>query len=185
MRMSLTIMIITLVTAGCAGLQPVPPGQLYVQKTLEAPGMNQEQLYWNSKLWITRNFRPYMAVWLYQRKTSPLIEYANEKQGILIATGTIPYPYKAFSFTEGNKAYWEVNFTLEVDVKYGKARITFSNLGIYVPKIWCGNIYSEWLGAYDKPLTEVEDMEAVRPVLTNLADRLGEFLMSPGTGERW
>ncbi len=185
MRKTIMIMIMSLITASCAGLQPAPPSQLYVQKILEVPGTEKEQLFSNSKLWIVRTFRPYKAVWLFQRKTSTVIEYADERQGIIIASGSIPYPHKAFSLTEGYKEYWEVNFTIEVDMKDGKARVTFSNLGIYVPKLWCGNIYSEWLGAYDKPLTDQEDMEAVRPVLTGLADRLGEFLRSPGTNDQW
>lgn len=185
MQRAITIIIAALVIAGCAGVQAAPPEQLAVQKILDVPGMTKQQIYENSRLWIARSFNPYKAVWLFKRKTAPVLEYADENKGILIATGNIPYPHREYSLTEGYKAYWEVTFTMEVDVRDGKARVTFSNLDIYVPKLWCGNIYSEWLGAYDKPLTAVEDMEAVRPVLTGLAGRLGEFLRAPGTGDQW
>jgi hypothetical protein len=185
MRKMVIIMITSLMMASCAGFQPVPPEQLYVQKVMEVPGMTKKHIYGKSRLWIARNFKPYKAVWLFERKTASVVEYASENEGILIATGTIPYPRKTYSLTEGHKAYWEVTFTMEEDIKDGKVRVTFSNLGFYVPKLWCGNIYSEWLGAYDKPLTAAEDMEAVRPVLTEMADRLGEFLRSSGTGDQW
>jgi len=179
------VMIMSLLAASCAGLQPVPAEPPVIQKILEVPGISKEQIYENSKLWIARNLKPYRAVWLFKRKAGPVLEYANENEGILIATGTIPYPLRSFSLTEGYKAYWEVTFTLEEDIKDGRVRIIFSNLDIYVPKLWCGNIYSEWLGAYDKPLTDPEDMAAVRPLLTGMADRFGEFLRSPGTGNQW
>ncbi len=185
MRKTLLIMIMSFVTASCAGIYPAPAELPFVQKVLQVPGMTKEQIYENSRLWIARSFKPYRAVWLYKRKTGPVVEYANEKEGILIATGTISYPYKTFSLTEGYKLYWEVTFTMEEDIKDGRVMVTFSNLDIYVPSFACGNIVGEWLGAYDKPLTDPEDIKAVRPVLTSLADRLGEFLRSPGTANEW
>ncbi len=185
MKNTLIAAIMALAAAGCAGVQTLPPQQLTVRKVLEVPGMTKGHIFDKSKLWIARNFKPYKAVRHYENRETPVVEYANETKGILIATGTINYPGTAFSATEGYKRYWEVTFTMEEDIKEGRVRVTFSNLGIYVPKIWCGNIYSEWLGAYDKPLTDAEDLAAATPVLIGLADRLGDFLLAPETGDNW
>ncbi len=185
MKKTVLIMIISILTASCAAIQPAPAELPLVQKILEVPDMTKGQIYENSRLWIAQNFKPYRAVWLYKRKTGPVVEYANEKAGILIATGTIHYPYKAFSLTEGHKLYWEVTFTMEEYIKDGRVMVTFRNIDIYVPNLSCGNAVGEWLGAYDKPLTDPEDIKAVRPVLTGLAERLGEFLRSPGTAKQW
>ncbi len=115
------------VLAGCAGLQTLPPGQQTVRVVLEAPGMTKEQIYTKSKLWIARNLKPHKAVWLYTGRTAPVLEYASAEEGVLIATGNIFYPSKSYSLTEGYKNYWEVTFTMEEDIRDGKARVTFSN----------------------------------------------------------
>ncbi len=177
--------IIAYALAGCAGIHPLPPEQLTVRKILEVPGLTKERIFDKSRLWVARNFKPYKAVSLFENRRVSALEYASKKDGILIATGNINYPAAGYSATGGYKTYWEVTFTMEEDIKDGKARVTFTNLDIYVPKLWCGNIYSEWLGAYDKPLTDPEDMAAVAPVLNGLADRLGEFLRAPETGDNW
>jgi hypothetical protein len=178
-------LIAALFFTGCAGMRSLPPSQLTVQKVVEAPGLTKLQIFNRSTLWIVRNFKPFKAVWLFGDRISPVLGYANEKEGILIATGNIFYPDRSYSLTEGYKRYWEITFTMEEDIKDGKARVTFRNLSIYVPKLWCGNIYSEWLGAYDKPLTEAEDMAAVRPVLLDLVDQLGAFLLTSQSEENW
>jgi hypothetical protein len=185
MKKFIITLILVLTAAGCAGVQTLPPQELTVRKVLEVPGMTKEQIFDKSKLWIARNFKPYKAVRLFDSRKISVLEYANKMKGILIATGTINYPAGTFSATQGYKTFWEVTFTMEEDIKDGRVRVTFSNLDIYVPKLWCGNIYSEWLGAYDKPLTDPEDMTAVTPVLNGLADKLGEFLRAPETEDNW
>jgi hypothetical protein len=185
MRKMAMAILAALAVAGCAGMRSLPPSQLTVQKIIEAPGLTKLQIFNRSTLWIVRNFKPFKAVWLFGDRTSPVLGYANEQEGILIATGNIFYPNRSYSLTEGYKRYWEITFTMEEDIKDGKARVTFRNLSIYVPKLWCGNIYSEWLGAYDKALTEADDMAAVSPALLSLADQLGEFLLTPQSEENW
>lgn len=185
MKKLLTAITIAFALAGCATIQTLPPEQLRVTKIIEVPGMDKDSIFNKSKLWIARNFKPYKAAWIFENRKAPVLEYTNKKEGILIATGNIHYPAPAISATEGYKIYWEVTFTMEEDIKDGRARLIFRNLDIYVPKLWCGNIYSEWLGAYDKPLTSPEDMAAVTPVLNRLADELGAYLRAPETGDNW
>ncbi len=170
---------------GCAGLQTLPADQRTVQKVVELPGLAKKDIFNRSTIWIVRNFKPFKAVWVFGNRVSPVLEYADEQQGILIATGNIYYPSTGSSFSEGYKRFWEVTFTREEDIKDGKAKITFRNLSVYVPKLWCGNIYSEWMGAYDKPLTNVDDMTAVRPELLRLADQLTEFVRTPQEDGSW
>ncbi len=185
MRKSVLVIIAAFWLSGCAGVRALPPEQLAVRQVLDVPGMTKERLYAKSKLWIARNFKPFKAIWLYRGRTAPVLEYENEKEGILIATGAANYPNTSYSWTEGYKNYWEVTFTMEEDIKDGGVMVTFDNLGIYVPQIWCQNRYGGWMGAYDKPLTAAEDMAAVRPVLTSLAEKLGEFLRAPENMGNW
>lgn len=183
-KIAMTILTL-LFLAGCAGMQSLPPAQLTVQKVVEAPGMSKDEIFRKSQIWFTKTLRVSKAVTSYERKYRAPLEYVNKAEGLLIGSGDIFYPSTEYILSEGYKTYWEVTFTVQEEIKDGKARLTFTNLTIFVPKIWCQNIYGGWLGAYEKPLTEVEDMGKVRPALLGLADQLGEFLRAPESEGNW
>lgn len=185
MKRLIISMLTAVVLTGCAGMQSLPPSQLSVQKVVEAPGISKDEIFRKSQIWFTKTLRLSKAVTSYERKYRSPLEYVSKAEGLLIGSGDIFYPAAGYSLSEGEKAYWEVTFTIQEEIKSGKARLTFTNLTIFVPKLWCQNIYGGWLGAYEKPLTEVEDMEKVRPVLLGLADQLGEFLRAPDNEGNW
>jgi len=159
MRSLIISLLTTVVLAGCAGMQSLPPAQLSVQKVVEVPGMSKDEIFRKSQIWFTKTLRLSKAVTSYERKYRSPLDYVNKAEGLLIGSGDIFYPSTDYSLSEGHKTNWEVTFTVQEDIKDGKARLTFTNLTIFVPKTWCQNAYAGWLGAYEKPLRAVEDME--------------------------
>ena len=95
---------------------------------------------------------------------------------MLIANGAILYPLD--SLYDSYKSEWEVRFTLQEDMKDGKAAVSFSNLNLFVPRMICGNAYAGWTSSYEKRLN-VEEFEKVKPLFLNYADQLGAYLVAP------
>ena len=176
MRAVVTAMVLATVLAGCATVQYLPPDQLVVQKVVEAPGVPKAQIFERSKIWYARTLRQSMGGWWEQNSTRTVIQYENRDKGLLIANAAVMYPMENLS--ESYKMGWEVRFTLQEEVKDGSARVTFSNLNMFVPRIICGNLYMGETSSYEKPL-EPEEFELVKPVLLGLADKLGAYLVTP------
>lgn len=182
-RIFITSLFMITSLASCASMQTIPPEQLVVQKVVEAPGMSKAQIFHTSKMWLARTFRQPTYGFAEDNWTRTVIQYENETNGTLIVNSTILYPYKKFS-GETNKEGWEVRFTLQEDVKDGKARLIFSDLIMYVPPHICGYAYPQVTNSYQKELTS-EEMERVKPIFLAFPDQLGAFLTRPEMKGNW
>jgi len=176
MRAMLTTVMVAMVLAGCAYVKPLPPEQLVIEKVVAAPNLSKEQIFEKSKIWYAKTFRQSMAGWWEQNSTRTLIQYENREKGLLIANGAILYPLEKLS--DSYKKGWEVRFTLQEEVKDGKARVTFSNLNMFVPTYICGNLYAGTMSSYEKRL-DPEEFEKVKPLFSDLADQFGAYLQAP------
>ncbi len=158
--MKLIFAMISLIIVGCAAMQPVAvtDADLTFQRVVEVPGYSKEQIYHGTKIWIAENFKSAKAV----------LEYENKDTGTLIGNGIISYPCSGLECMV--KADWKVPFTMRVDIKDQKLRLTFSNLRISWP-----SSYNKTYGAqsaYDGPIRNKSDLDAVRPVLLKFGDQL-------------
>jgi hypothetical protein len=183
MRIMLTAIFLTAALTGCAYIKTLPPEQLVVNKIIEAPGMSKAQLFERSKIWLAKTFRQPTSGFAEDNWRRTVIQYENESKGILIANAAILYPYRNFS-GDTYKEGWEVRFTLAAEVMDGKARISFSDLTMYVPPHICGYAYPQVTGSYQKELTS-EDMDKVRPIFDSFPDKLGAFLTGPEMRGEW
>lgn len=118
--LKLIFSMIPLFLAGCAGLQPITDADLTFERIVEAPGYSKEQIFNGTKIWIAENFRSAKAV----------LEYESKDTGTLIGNGTIPYQCSGSGLECMAWAGVEVRFTMRVDIKDQKFRLTFSNLPI-------------------------------------------------------
>ena len=156
--MKLIFCMISLFLAGCAGLQPVADADRTFERVVEAPGYSKEQIFNGTKIWIAENFKSAKAV----------LEYENKDAGTLIGNGIISYPCSGLECIA--KADWRVPFTMRVDIKDQKFRLTFSNLHLSWPAS-----YNRTYGAqpgHDGPIRNQSDLDAVRPVLLKFGDQL-------------
>ena len=177
MRIILTAICITAALAGCSYTRTLPPEQLVVNKVVEAPGMSKDQIFERSKIWLAKTFRQPASGFAEDNWTRRALHYENEAKGILVASATILYPYRNFS-GDTYKEGWEVRFTMTEEMKDGNARITFSDLIMYVPPHICGYNYPQVTRSYQKELT-TEEFEKVRPIFETLPDQFGAFLKGP------
>ncbi|MBN6492793.1 DUF4468 domain-containing protein [Acinetobacter pittii] len=113
-----------------------------VSEVVELPNMTQKQIYDSSKIWIAKSFK----------SANSVIQYEDASTGTIIGKGNMNYPCKGAWNCMAN-AENLILFTVKVDTKDNKARITFNDLllktkttvnagivakgfevGIYVPK---------------------------------------------------
>ncbi len=135
-----------LLLTSCAGLEPVPDSERTFEGVFEAPGFTKDQIFTATRIWIAENFRSAKAV----------VEYENKEEGTLIGNGVISYPCNGIDcIAKGN---WKVPFTMRVDMKDQKFRLTFSNLRLTWPP-------SSNYPAADGPMVQRGQLEAVRPKL--------------------
>ena len=152
--MKLIIAVTSLILVGCAGVKPVAvtDADLTFQRVVEARGYSKEQIFHGTKIWITENFKSEKAV----------LEYENKDTGTLIGNGIISYPCSGLECMV--KADWKVPFTMRVDIKDQKFRMTFSNVHLSWPPSY-NRMYGSQ-SAYES------DLDAVKPVLLKFGDQL-------------
>lgn len=128
-----------------------------IEKVFEAPGYSKEQIFNSTRIWIAENFKSVKGV--------GVIEYENKDTGAIIGNGIIPYPYGGF-FEAMAKEGWEVPFTMRVDIKDQKFRLTFTNLHLKWAAIY------QTRTAYDGPIKRQADFDTVKPVLLKFGDQI-------------
>lgn len=98
-------------------------------EVVEMQGKTKDQLYDYSRQWVARSFK----------SSNSVTQYSNAESGTIIGKGNIPFPCKGYiecsAYANSN-----INFTLTIDVKDNKSRVSFSDLGIYMPPSISGGI---------------------------------------------
>lgn len=88
-----------------------------VSQVVELPDLSQKQIFDSSKIWVAKTFK----------SANSVIQYEDSATGTIIGKGNMPYPcsnaWKCLAFS--NQI---VLFTLKIDTKDNKARVTFNDL---------------------------------------------------------
>ncbi len=148
---------VALALSGCAGMQPVAETDRTFERIVEAPDYSKDQIYNSTKIWIAENFKSAKSV----------IEIDSKEDGIIIGNGIIQYPCSGMECLA--KSDWKVPFTMRVDMKDQKFRISFFNIKLSWPASYSSGILSP---AYDGPVNSQGDMNAIKPALLKFGDEI-------------
>lgn len=118
-KIKLAAIYILLVLSGCAGMQPAKESS--IESVVDVPGRTKEQIYVATKIWIAETFHSAKAV----------IENDDKEAGRVIGNGIIAYPCNGIGCF--GKEGWKIGFTMRVDTKDQKFRLTFSNITFIMP----------------------------------------------------
>ena len=143
------------ILSGCTGTLPVRPENAVVQQVIAAPGLNGDQIFERSQMWIAQSFHSAKAV----------LEYENKAEGVLIGNSNVARP-TSMIYLGGNDT---VSFNMKEEIKDGRARLTFANLTV--------NSYTSHLGATAE-LRECE-FDAVKEQLIDISKSLEAYLLKP------
>jgi len=143
-----------------------------IEQVFEAPGYEKSQIYDAAKVWIAENFRSAKAV----------MEYDNKEEGTLIGNGLIAYPCKG-AFDCLAKPDWKVRFTMRVDTKDGRFRLTFSNVGLVWPAAVHNGVVSR---ANDgSPLNSQKDRDKISAALLDFGPQIQAALGKEKADDNW
>ena len=156
---------------GCAGMQQITEADRTFERIVQVPGHKKDNIYDFTKIWIAENFRSAKAV----------IEYENKDAGTIIGNGAIKYPCKGMECVAKND--WKVLFTMRVDTKDEKFRLTFSNLKLTWPPS-----YNSTFGAqrgHEGPVSTKADLDTIKPVLLKFGDEIRSHMEKGATKNNW
>ena len=163
--------ILLVLVSGCAGMQQVTEADRTLDGVFEASGFSKDQIFTATKIWIAENFRSAKSV----------IEYENKEEGTLIGNGIIPYPCSGLEHI--TKADWTVSFTMRVDIKDQKFKLTFSNVRLSWPPSYNSTFGSQ--RGHDGPVRLQGDMDAIEPKLLSFGNALLVSMSSNKKAKDW
>ncbi|MFA9178395.1 DUF4468 domain-containing protein, partial [Klebsiella variicola] len=96
---------------------------MWLMKTLlTSRCINQRGAGHSSKIWVAKAFTD----------SNSVIQYADKEEGSIVGKGNVKYPCDGFNDCLANEDV-RYKFTMKIDTKDDKARITFDDIHIYRP----------------------------------------------------
>lgn len=120
-----------------------------VQQVIEFNGLKKDKIYNGSRQWVATKFRSAQNV----------IQMDDKENGIIIGKGNFNYPcsgWQCLSY-DGHT----VQFTVKIEAKDNKARITFNDLVHHIPSKFNAGVMSP---QYDFPVEQSTKYDNVTPV---------------------
>ncbi len=167
-KMKYSVLLIVLLIVGCAAHTPMPAEDLTIETEINVPGLSSQQIFDESKQWITRH--------LYSKDN--IIEVADRNAGIIVANGYIDYPATG-KLESIERIQYLIYFVMREKIYNSRLTLTFSNLELYIPKNYRHSRFwpmLEYTGGFSVPLRQSSDYQAARKGLLEIADGLGEYL---------
>lgn len=170
-QVGIIMFIASFLFVGCAGMQQITEADRNFERIVPAPGHNKDEIYDSVKMWIAENFRSAKAV----------IEYDNKEAGTIIGNGNMKYPCSGLDCIAKND--WTVPFTMRVDVKDEKFRLTFSNLKLSWPPSYNSTV--GYQKGHTGPIATKGDLDAIKPKLLALGDQILSSISKGATKSNW
>lgn len=151
-----------LALSGCATAPQQPVEPVKFEKVYQMEGLNQSQVYDGARQWFATAFRSANAV----------IQYEDKATGSIIGKGNTQYRCSGFAdcmtVTSGDR----VDFTVRVDTKDGRMRVSYDNLTHYKPaQLISGVRYNE----SNTPITESKpSAKLIVDALNSSSDEMAE-----------
>lgn len=150
----------------------VPEEERIVVQVFDAPGSTADEVFRTSKVWIAENFRSGKAV----------IEYEDPASGTIIGNGSIAYPCDGGWTCRVRAESWRVKFTMKVEARDGRFRLTFSNVLMSYPPY---NNMGVSRPGYDEPVASKADMDNIRAKLLAIGPEIVAGLKANHASGDW
>lgn len=166
----LIVFVLVGVLGGCSTNVPVKDADKSFNKVIELPNTPKNTIYESAKMWLAERFVSAKAV----------TQYDNKESGQLIGKGSMDYPCDT-TFECMGTPNWKVKFTIKVDVKDNKARMTFKQIGLSYPSRYISGIQQP---SYNGPVYHQGHMVKIKRKLLALSDELAVYIKQPPEGKQ-
>lgn len=168
---TLAVVALVGVLAGCENMQPIQESSKTFDRVVEAPGFTKDQLYNGSKMWIAESFK----------SAKDVIEHHSKEDGVIIGNGVIPYPCTGMECSGRDRT--KVPFTMKVETKDNRFRLTFSNIKIDSPEVSNGGFLI--VPAMTMPMNNQGELDAIKPVLLHFGDEILASMSNNKANSNW
>ncbi|AZC04306.1 DUF4468 domain-containing protein [Acinetobacter nosocomialis] len=173
MKKILVAGLIALGLVGCA--TPITSTQQAmpeVSQVIEIPNKSKDQIFEDSKIWIAQSFK----------SANNVIQYADKSTGSIIGKGNIQYPCDGF-IDCGAFGNDKVNFTIKIDTKDNKARVTINDVTrtnlTYVQGGYNVNMGKE------VPINIIQHQQKIAVKLNSVIDQYKTAITSTQSNANW
>ena len=162
MKIILAVSVFVAALSGCV-MTPAAP-ITNVQKVYEMPALTQAQIYDASRQWFAESFKSANAV----------IQYEDKVSGAIIGKGNMKFPcvgvFQCIAYMTAT-----VDFTIRVDTKDNKMRVTYNDLTIKRPASYNSGIFQS---ASENPIYLQSEKDSITAKLDVLTDEMAEKIKS-------
>ena len=143
-----------------------------IQKVIEFKDVSKDSIYTDSRQWVAQSFK----------SAQDVIQMDDKESGIIIAKGNMKYPCTGSWLCMGF-ADARVKFTLKIESRDGRARVTFSDIVHYSPLSYSSGIKTP---EFEAPVTNrtksLDTVGQVRTEFENLFKSYEKAVSNTGSG---
>lgn len=172
MRKLLLILASVVALSGCATMYTPDTRQPMdkYEKVVDIPNVKQEMIYEGSRQWIAKSFNSANAV----------IQYQDKATGTVIGKGNMAYPCASVYCMSSSKPM--LKFTMQVDSKDSKARVSFSDFMVDVPESY--NALTGKMAGYNYQIKSDEDKAKTVAILDSTINSMVEDIKKTNTTDK-
>jgi hypothetical protein len=177
MKRLLAVASVAILSTGCATMA-MPEMQMAeeplteYQKIVDIPNTSQKKIYDGSKQWFAKNFHD----------SNSVIKYDNAEKGSIIGKGSMAMPCQGGALACYNVKDQSLRFTVKVDSKDNRARVSFEDLSIYTPASYSAGIAIP--SRNSTPRLE-KDVTVVKEMLESTVSSLAKDVKETASSEDW
>lgn len=157
---------------GCSTMELSENPLNQYQKIVEIPNTSQDQIYDGSKQWFAKNFHD----------SNSVIKYDNAEKGSIIGKGNMKFECLGDVVSCYGASNDSLRFTVKVDSKDNRARVSFEDLILHTPSSVTSGIRSPEVNMTPKFEYQIR---SVKVMLDNTVDSLSGDVKQTVGSEDW
>lgn len=157
---------------GCASMELAENPLNQYQKIVEIPNTSQNQIYDGSKQWFAKNFND----------SNSVIKYDNAEKGSIIGKGSMSFKCLGDALACYGASNDSLRFTVKVDSKDNRARVSFEDLILHTPSSVTSGIRSP---EQNRPPQFEHQVRSVKTMLDSTVDSLSGDVKQTVGNENW
>jgi hypothetical protein len=162
----------SLILGGCVSMPtPTDKPMESVVEVVEVQGQKKDQLFESSKVWIAKSFK----------SANNVIQYQDQTTGTIIGKGNIQFPCEGF-IDCGAFGKDRVNFTIQIDTKDDRARVSIYDITITNLTYVQGGVNN--IGQ-ERPVSILEHQQRIQAKLKGLIQQYKSEIVTQKASSDW
>lgn len=164
---------IGLLVTGCASMPQAANEPLTkYERIVDISDTSKEKIYEGSRQWFAKSFND----------SNSVIKYEDSKTGSIIGKGVMQYNCVGSVLTCYSRLDDKLEFTVRVDAKDNRARVSFEDLNIHSPSTYSAGVRTP---ASDSKVILLSEVTSVKAMLDKTVDSLADDVKAGTKSTDW